>query len=162
MNILPFLFKRKNSQKAFLEITRAIRVLASQSSPSILVIDSKIINGTVFNHGISAEAIVGKFVIDRAKSLLITNKELRKIDQKLPFPDRVYYKSLSDSQLACLGVAQKTNNLAIHTSLAGKISIAYQNSIKIDLSFGDFMRIFNLIAGQEPSNNLKNLIVEKV
>jgi hypothetical protein len=168
MKLFSFLFKQKTTgQKSFLEIARAIRILADKKEKAVLVVDGDLLS---LNHGdldqtgdrITAQNIIEKVVTDNEKYLSISSKTIKGIKFQLPFPTKVYHQNLTNSQLACLGVSQETDNIAVAISEDGQISIAYQNSIRTDISYPRLEAILDFFFEKNSISETPNLIVKKV
>ncbi len=151
-----------------MEIARAIRILANKKEKAVLVVYGDLLslnnNDELDQTGdrITAQNIIKKVVINNEKYLSISSKTIEGIKFQFPFPTKVYHQNLTNSQLACLGVSQETDNIAIAISESGQISIAYQNSIRTDISYPRLEAILDFFFEENPISETLNLIVKKV
>lgn len=164
--LLSFLFKQKKINY-LTEIKRAVRILSKKSIEMIIVIErgqplNLIIPDQVSNLSLSAENII-ELAKNKQGPIVISRDRIAATECLLPFPENIFFSQLTDSQLACLGVSQLSDAVSIVVSEGGRIALSCFNSIKTNLSIGEFDQLIDNIFDLE--NNIrtkKQLIVRRV
>ncbi len=142
--LLSFLFNQRNQTTFLTELVRAARVLSKKNISGILVVDMASVKNDQPSL-INSIELVSNFVRKKRESLVIEGQQIVDSNITPPFPENIYYHSLTDRQLACLGISQTREDFAILVEKDGKISLAYQSSIKTDLNSAQLESIIRTI-----------------
>jgi len=142
--LLSFLFQNNDSPDLIIELIRAVRVLSERNVRAMIVVD---LNSFIEkeNQTIDAIELANQFINKKRESIVIRYKKIVDFNITPPFPANVHYHNLSNGELACLGISQNTGQISLYIDDNGKISLAYQNSIKLDLKSTQVEKIIKAI-----------------
>jgi len=149
-----YLFSKE--QDPLVEIIRAVRILAKKKILATLVIEP--IKET--RSTISSQEIVGQALICNQGAVKLDLSQIKAVNCRLPFPNKVCDKEYTDQELACLGISQHSQSVIVAINQSGQISICYLNSIKKNITWQRLRIILEQIIQEKESRPSSSLVTE--